>query len=79
MDPATAIQLAVSIVDAIIKVAPSIEQGIVSSMPYAQAIAGMIEGTNATMDQITTLLNAANIASSQFQTPLPPDDGSTTT
>lgn len=82
MDAATiegAIAIAEAIVDAIIKEAPAIEQGVVSSIPYVQAIAGMIQGTNATQDQIDSLLASANIASTQFQTPLPPDDGTTTT
>lgn len=79
MDTVAAIALAEAIVEAIVKVAPSIEQGIVSSIPYVQAIAGLVQGTNATQDQIDALLASANIASTQFQAPLPPDDGSTTT
>lgn len=79
MDTAAAIALAEAIVEAIIKVAPSIEQGVVSSIPYVQAIAGLVQGTNATQDQIDALLASANIASVQFQTPLPADDGTTTT
>ncbi len=82
MDAATiegAIAIAEAIVSAIVKEAPAISQGIASSLPYVQAIAGMIQGTNATQDQIDTLLASANIASAQFQQPLPPDDGSTTT
>lgn len=74
-----ALALAEAIVDAIVKEAPVITQGIVSSEPYVQAIAGLIKGTNATQDQIDALLATANIASAQFQTPLPPDDGTTTT
>jgi hypothetical protein len=78
MDATAALTLAVSIVDAIIKVAPAVEQGIVDSLPYAQAIAGLIKGTNATQAEIDQLLAAANIESDQFDTPLPPDDGTTT-
>lgn len=82
MDPATieaAIAAATSIVNAIVKVAPAIEQGIVSSEPYAQAIAGLMTGTNATQAQIDTLLTSVNAASADFETPLPQDDGTTTT
>lgn len=82
MDPATieaAIAAATSIVDAIVKVAPAIEQGIASSAPYAQAIAGLMTGTGATQAQIDTLLASVNAASADFETPLPADDGTTTT
>lgn len=74
-----AVALAESIVSTIITMAPAIEKGIASSAPYVQAIAGMIQGTNATPAQIQSLLSAANISSAQFDTPLPPDDGTTTT
>ena len=74
-----AITLAESIVTAIVQVAPQIEQGVVSAEPYVQAIAGMVQGTNATLPQIQALLAAANISSAQFETPLPADDGTTST
>lgn len=82
MNPVTveaAISVATSIVDAIVKLAPAIEQGIASSTPFIQAISGLITGTNATQAQVDALLAAANVASTQFELPLPPDDGSTTT
>jgi hypothetical protein len=82
MDPTTvagALSIASSIVNAIIANMPAIEQDISASQPYVQAIAGMIQGTNATIDSITQLLNAANISTDQFLTPLSPDDGTTTT
>jgi hypothetical protein len=73
MDAASALALSVSIVDAILKIAPLVEQGVVDSMPYAQAIAGIIKGSNATQEQIDSLLAMANSESSQFQQPLPPE------
>jgi hypothetical protein len=82
MDPSTitgAIALASTIVNAIVANAPAIIADVNASKPYVQAIAGMIEGTNATMEEITALLTAANISSAQFQNPLPLDDGTTTT
>jgi hypothetical protein len=83
MDPVTianAVAVATSIVEAIVKLAPAIEQGIASSTPFVQAISGLITGTNATQAQIDALLAAANAASAQFESPLPPDvDGSTDT
>lgn len=74
-----AIALAESIVSAIVTAAPAIEQGIASAEPYVQAIAGMVQGTNATIPQIQALLATANISSAQFDAPLPSDDGTTTT
>jgi hypothetical protein len=82
MDPTTiagAISLAESIVNAIVANAPAIEADVSASIPYVQAIAGMIQGTNATIETIQTLLANANIAVDDFLKPLPPDDGTTTT
>jgi len=82
MNPVTiesAVAAATSIVQAIIAVAPAIEQGIASSKPFIDAITGLITGTNVTQAQLDTLLAAANIASAQFQQALPADDGSTNT
>jgi hypothetical protein len=50
------VAIAEAIVTAIVKVAPAIEQGIVSSVPYVQAIAGLIQGSNATQQQIDVTL-----------------------
>jgi hypothetical protein len=71
--------VAEAIVSAIVKVAPAIEQGVVSSIPYVQAIAGLIGGSNATPEQIDAVLARINAAADEFSNPLPPDDGSTTT
>jgi hypothetical protein len=71
--------VAEAIVSAIVKVAPAIEQGVISSVPYVQAIGGLIAGSNATSDQIDAVLAQINAASDEFLKPLPPDDGSTTT
>src|SRR3569623_1963349 len=68
-----------AIVAAIVKVAPAIQQGVVSSLPYAQAIAGLLQGSNATPDQIDAPLAQINSATDKFMEALPPDDGSTTT
>jgi hypothetical protein len=75
----SAVSIASAIVNAIVANAPAIEQDVAASKPYVDAIAGMIQGSNATIDTITQLLTNANIATDQFLTPLPPDDGSTTT
>ena len=78
-DITAGLTVAEAIVNAIVKAAPAIEQGVASSVPYVQAIAGLIRGTNATQQQIDDTLNAINAASDQFLEPLPPDDGTTTT
>ena len=70
--------VAEAIVSAIVKVAPAIEQGVVSSIPYVEAIAGLIGGSNATPEQIDAVLARINAATDNFLKPLPPDDGSTT-
>lgn len=71
--------LAEQIVSAIIKVAPAIQQGVVSMEPYVEAIAGMITGTNVTPDMVNALVAQVQKDSADFQTPLPADDGTTTT
>jgi hypothetical protein len=73
------IAIAEAIVSAIVKVAPAIEQGVVSSLPYVQAIAGLVQGTNATPEEIDAVLARINAATDEFLKPLPPDDGATTT
>jgi hypothetical protein len=73
------VAIAEAIVSAIVKAAPAIQQGVVSSLPYVQAIAGLIQGTNATQQQIDATLAQINAATDEFLKPLPPDDGATTT
>lgn len=79
MDAAAAIALAEQIVQALITVAPAIEKGVVSAAPYVQALSGVLTGSNATQDQIDALLAQLQTDSADFQTPLPEDDGTTTT
>ena len=74
-----ALVLAEQIVNAIVKVAPAITAGAASAAPYISAIGGMISGGNATQDDVDALLAIANADSEDFQKPLPPDDGTTTT
>lgn len=71
--------LAGQIVSALVKIAPAIQQGIVSEAPYISAIAGMITGGNATQEQVDALLAQIDKDSADFQAPLPNDDGTTTT
>jgi len=73
------VAIAEAIVSAVVKAAPAIQQGVVSSLPYVQAIAGLIQGSNATQDQIDAALASINAATDEFLKPLPPDDGATTT
>lgn len=71
--------IAEAIVSAIVKVAPAIQEGVVSSLPYVQAIAGLMQGTNATQEQIDATLARINAATDEFLKTLPPDDGTTAT
>lgn len=73
------IALAEQIVSALIKAAPAIQKGIVSAEPYVMAIGGMLVGSNATQEQVDALLAQLEADSADFQTPLPADDGTTTT
>jgi len=82
LDPKTiegAIAIAMALVNAIVQNAPKIIDDWNRSAPYVSAIAGMIQGTNATQESIDSLLASANIATDEFLRPLPPDDGTTTT
>ena len=71
--------IAQQVVDIIVKVAPKIQAGVVSAEPYVAAIGGMITGQNATLDTINALQKQLDADSADFQQPLPPDDGTTTT
>jgi hypothetical protein len=78
-DVEAGIAVAEAIVSAIVKVAPAIEKRILSSVAYVQAIAGLIQGSNATEEQIDATLAQINAATDEFLKELPPDNGSTTT
>lgn len=79
MDLAAALTLAEQIVSGIVKVAPLLEQGVINSAPYVEAIGKMLTGTNATQEDVDALLAKLEADSADFQTPLPDDDGTTTT
>lgn len=78
-DVTAGIAIAQAIIAAIVKAAPAITQGAVSSAPYVNAIAGLIAGSNATPEQIDAALAQINAATDAFLEPLPSDDGTTTT
>lgn len=71
IDVASALVLAEQIVAALIKIAPAVEQGVVSTEPYIAALAGMLTGGNATQEQVDALLAQLETDSADFQTPLP--------
>jgi hypothetical protein len=50
---------------------------VASSIPYVQAIAGLIRGSTATAEEIDAVLTRINAEADVFLSPLPPDDGST--
>lgn len=72
IDIAAALVLAEQIVGALVKIAPAVEQGVVSTQPYVSALAGMLTGGNATQDQVDALLSQLESDSADFQLPLPP-------
>jgi hypothetical protein len=78
MDPAAALTLAEQIVTTLIQLAPAIEKGALDVAPYIQAIAGMLNGSNATQAQIDALLAQLQSDSATFQQPLPDDPSGAT-
>lgn len=70
LDLAAALTLAEQIVSGIIKIAPAVEKGVADASPYIQALGGMLTGTNATQEQIDSLLAQLDKDSADFQTPL---------
>ncbi len=78
-DITAGIAIAEAIVNGIIRVAPAIERGVVSSAPYVRALAGLLQGTNATQADIDAALAQINAATDEFLAPLPADDGTTST
>jgi hypothetical protein len=73
MDPVAIATAVTTILEEVIKVAPLIEQGIATAEPYAQALIGLIEGTNVTQEQLDAAVANVQALSAQFQQPLPPD------
>jgi hypothetical protein len=63
--------LAEQVVNIIVKAAPAIQKGVISSAPYVEALAGMLTGSNATQEQIDALQAQLEADSADFQTPLP--------
>lgn len=60
-----------TIVTAIIKVAPLVEEGIADAQPYVQALVGLIKGTNVTQEQLDEAVASVLALSAEFQKPLP--------
>lgn len=73
------VALVEGIVKNLLNAAPAIAHGVESTAPYVRAIAGLLTGGNATQEQVDALLAQLDADSSDFQKPLPPDDGTTTT
>ncbi len=79
VDIAAAISTAQAIVEALIKASPAIIETATKAKPYVEAIAGLISGGNATQEQLDQVVADVTALSAEFQKPLPPDDGNTTT
>lgn len=65
--------IAEAVVSIIVKAAPAIEKGVISTAPYVTALGGMLTGSNATQEQIDALLAQLEADSADFQKPLPDD------
>lgn len=67
-----------TIVTAIIKVAPLVEQGIADAKPYVEALVGLIKGNNVTQDQLDQAVASVLALSAEFQKPLPDEPPAST-
>ncbi len=77
---ATAVIAAISaVIQAAVKLGPSVIQLEQDAQPFAQAIYGMFTGTNVTPEQLAALEAKIDDLVAQLEVPLPPDDGTTTT
>lgn len=80
MNPAAIIAAIEGILQTVVGLAPTIEAGVTSLTPIAQAIYNnLVGGTAITQAQLDALEAEVDAAAAQIQTPLPPDDGTTTT
>ena len=80
MNPLTVITSIEGILQTVVGLAPSIEAGVTSLTPIAQAIYDNLVGGKAiTQAQLNTLEAQVDAAAAQIQQALPPDDGTTTT
>lgn len=78
-DVENALVVAEAIVNGLVKIAPAVTQGIASAEPYIKALGGLLTGSNATQESVDELLTQLQADSAEFQKPLAPDDGTTTT
>lgn len=80
MNPLQIITAIEGILQTVVGLAPSIESGITSLEPIAKAIYdNLVGGVAITQAQLDALEAQVDAAAALIQTPLPPDDGSTTT
>lgn len=80
MNPLQIITAIEGILQTVVGLAPSIEAGITSLEPIAKAIYdNLVGGVAITQAQLDALEAQVDAAAALIQTPLPPDDGSTTT
>jgi hypothetical protein len=79
IDVEKALEVAEAIVNGIMTVAPAVQKGVASAEPYIKALGGLLTGSNATQEDIDDLLAKLQADSAEFEQPLPPDDGQTTT
>ena len=78
MNAAAVIAAIQSVLSTVVAIAPVIIQAERDLAPFAEAIYGLMAGTNVTAEQLATLEAKVQALSDTLQTPLPPDDGTTT-
>jgi hypothetical protein len=78
MNPAAIIAAIESVLSTVVSIAPILIQAEKDLSPFAEAIYGIMAGTNVTDAQLATLKAQVQALSDELQVPLPPDDGTTT-
>lgn len=74
MDVAQIITVVAGVLKTAVDLGPTVIKGVEDAKPFAEAIVGMLKGTNVTDDQLAELEAKITALSSQLQAPLPPED-----
>lgn len=78
MNAAAVIAAIESVLQTVVSLTPIVIQAGKDLTPFAEAIYGLMAGTNVTAEQLATLQAQVQTLSDRLQIPLPIDDGTTT-
>jgi hypothetical protein len=78
MNPTAVVAAIESVLQTIVALTPIVIQAGKDLTPFAEAIYGLMSGTNVTAVQLATLQAQVQALSDRLQVPLPVDDGTTT-